>query len=771
VQPRIESEFIIERTEGAHGQLLPSMLVGDERRTVLSASALVSRLHNLKSGPPTILVFDQFEELHTLAFDQRDQHGSDALEAQSKIIETAVRLIRDPATPIRLLFVFREDYLAKFERLFYLCPELPDRFLRLTPPTSESLQNILRGPFTTANLPQPCWSHEITPELATILERELQPKGGRVTISLAQTQIVALQLWRSDSGEAPLRERGVDGLVEDYQEQAIASFGRERKLAESLLTFLITKEGTRKVLLEADALEQLHKEERASHKLGRNIFDRLVETRLVRRDYNRNAVSYEIVSEFLVPWILRLKLERATRQARSMWTKRVLALVVFLGLVFLWRYEATSIEAQKVRIVQESQRRAIAAEAARTEAENKLQKTLSLIGASDNERVKALSEQLGELEKSSESQRSELQVANQLLTDKKVALDQSNARAVNAEKKAADLSEEIARVKAENEQLRFQIAMPRNLDSHTSDTKKTDENIVARSDGGASHEIPGAQVDTHPGRVTLSVSDDFKRVVTGLGKEYFTIFEDRVEQTIKKLDTSDAPVSIAIVLDAGGAIKPYWQQVRSAAMEFVKTANPQSELLMIECQDQAERIVPFTTFDTDIESALGEVMPRGRSALMDGIYLALNEMKKAKYGKRVIVVVSVGSDVSRHKGREILDAIYKSDVQIYFVPIRPIDVSTGKPDLIIPEQNIQTIATVSGGRTWETDKDDTKAASLADIMTKIGIQIRNNYVFEYAPTNMKRDGKLRHVEIKISPPKGLPHLSLAYRRGYYAPSQ
>ena len=57
------------------------------------------------------------------------------------LLEVIVGLLRDPALPVKLLFVFREDYLAKLSRLFQRCPELPEQHMRLTPPASEKLES------------------------------------------------------------------------------------------------------------------------------------------------------------------------------------------------------------------------------------------------------------------------------------------------------------------------------------------------------------------------------------------------------------------------------------------------------------------------------------------------------------------------------------------------------------------------------------------------------------------------------------------------------
>jgi len=60
---------------------------------------------------------------------------------------------------------------------------------------------------------------------------------------------------------------------------------------------------------------------------------------------------------------------------------------------------------------------------------------------------------------------------------------------------------------------------------------------------------------------------------------------------------------------------------------------------------------------------------------------------------------------------------------------------------------------------------------LADVATKIGIELRNQYVLGYRPKNKSKDGHWRKIKVKLIPPKGLPHLNVYSKTGYYAPSQ
>ena len=154
VQPRRGAEFVVERIPRSDKPLdyLTSVLAGPSTgRTTLSPLQLLAATSESALSTDLLLIFDQFEELLTLA----SEEGADTatFDRQDEILATIVSLLQARSNVrLRLMFVFREDYLAKFDRLFYFCPELVDRFMRLTPPPASSLRKLLRGPFESTRI-------------------------------------------------------------------------------------------------------------------------------------------------------------------------------------------------------------------------------------------------------------------------------------------------------------------------------------------------------------------------------------------------------------------------------------------------------------------------------------------------------------------------------------------------------------------------------------------------------------------------------------------
>ena len=156
--------------------------------------------------------------------------------------------------------------------------------------------------------------------------------------------------------------------------------------------------------------------------------------------------------------------------------------------------------------------------------------------------------------------------------------------------------------------------------------------------------------------INVTVTDPLNRFVTGLEKEHFKLFEDKVEQEITQFSSEDAPISIGLVFDTSGSMGPKLQKSRQAASEFFN--------------DRPELVVPFTTDTDKIQSTLTFTQSKGRTALLDSVYLAMHEMKKAKNPRKAVLIISDGGDnSSRYTETEIKNAVREADVQIFAIGI------------------------------------------------------------------------------------------------------
>jgi Ca-activated chloride channel family protein len=266
--------------------------------------------------------------------------------------------------------------------------------------------------------------------------------------------------------------------------------------------------------------------------------------------------------------------------------------------------------------------------------------------------------------------------------------------------------------------------------------------------------------------VPVTVTDPMNRLVTGLEKENFFLTDSGQPQEIRHFSSEDAPISLGVIFDISGSMSNKIDKSRDAVVEFFKTANPQDEFFLVAFSEKPEVLADFTTSVEDIQSKLVYAVPKGRTALLDAIYLGMNRMRKAKYEKKALLIISDGGDNhSRYTEGEIKSMVREADVQIYAIGLYDRDFKT--PEEREGPQLLTDISDVTGGRTFAIGSPN----ELADVATKIGIELRNQYVLGYRPSNPARDGKWRKIKVKLNPPKGLPPLHVYAKTGYYAPTE
>src|ERR1700730_174624 len=144
------------------------------------------------------------------------------------------------------------------------------------------------------------------------------------------------------------------------------------------------------------------------------------------------------------------------------------------------------------------------------------------------------------------------------------------------------------------------------------------------------HTDTNLRVDTNLVLVPVTVCDPMNKPVTGLEKEHFRVFEDKVEQTITHFAMDDEPLTVGLVFDLSGSMGPKLRRSRMAAAAFFKTANSEDEFFLVEFSDQPRLAVPMTRNSEEIQNQLAFSSSKGRTALLDAIMLAMHEMKKAK---------------------------------------------------------------------------------------------------------------------------------------------
>jgi len=296
-------------------------------------------------------------------------------------------------------------------------------------------------------------------------------------------------------------------------------------------------------------------------------------------------------------------------------------------------------------------------------------------------------------------------------------------------------------------------------------------NIAAALPAGT--ELATANVSANPIKVAVNlvlvpviVTDPLDRIVVGLGREDFQILDGKRPQEIKHFSREDAPVSLGIILDCSGSMKSKMERAREAVSEILKIGNPQDEFFLLKFADRPEEVSDFTPAVDGIRSDVMMGVPKGRTALLDAIYMGLSKMRQARFQKKALLIISDGGDNhSRYTESELKSLVKEADVMIYAIGIYDHYFATHE-ELLGPAL-LGQITNLTGGRTFAIDNPN----DLPIIASRIGVELRDQYVIGYNPGNARRDGKWHKIRVKVLLRKPAWQLHVYAKAGYYAPAE
>ncbi|MGH9665168.1 MAG: VWA domain-containing protein, partial [Bryobacteraceae bacterium] len=168
----------------------------------------------------------------------------------------------------------------------------------------------------------------------------------------------------------------------------------------------------------------------------------------------------------------------------------------------------------------------------------------------------------------------------------------------------------------------------------------------------------------------VSVRNHKGRLVPGLQRENFRVFEDGKAQTVTQFANTDLPVTVGLAVDSSGSMRRKRPEVITAALFFIQASNPLDEAFVVNFNDDVKfglpPATPFSGNISQLRSALWMGDPDGRTRLYDAIITSLDRLNQGTRGKKALLVVSDGGDnYSRHTFDEALHAVEESRATVY----------------------------------------------------------------------------------------------------------
>ena len=171
-----------------------------------------------------------------------------------------------------------------------------------------------------------------------------------------------------------------------------------------------------------------------------------------------------------------------------------------------------------------------------------------------------------------------------------------------------------------------------------------------------------------------TVRDHKGAPVSGLTKENFQVYEDKVLQQIESFSHEDIPVTVGLVIDNSGSMRPKHSDVIGAALAFVRSSNPEDQIFVVNFNEHVSMGLPanspFTSNAAQLEAALSRNVISGMTALYDAIAAGLEQLQKSKWDKKVLIVVSDGGDnASKRNLAQVMSMVNQSNAVIYTMGI------------------------------------------------------------------------------------------------------
>lgn len=240
----------------------------------------------------------------------------------------------------------------------------------------------------------------------------------------------------------------------------------------------------------------------------------------------------------------------------------------------------------------------------------------------------------------------------------------------------------------------------------------------------------------------VSVKDSKGGFVSGLPKESFKIYEDKREQPIRIFAAQDVPVTVGLVVDNSGSVRPKKPEIVTAALTFVTQSHPKDEMFVVNFNDSVffglPEDTPFTDDAATLRQALLTNPARGRTALHDAIKAALEHLDKGRLDKKTLVVISDGGDNASETTRdELMKLIEESLATIYTVGIFNPDDKDKNPGFL------KDLANTTGGEYFRPEN----ISHLVGVCEKIARDIRNRYTLGFGPDPSKFDGKKHSIRV------------------------
>ncbi len=283
----------------------------------------------------------------------------------------------------------------------------------------------------------------------------------------------------------------------------------------------------------------------------------------------------------------------------------------------------------------------------------------------------------------------------------------------------------------------------------------------------------------HAQKVVLNANDSAGRFIMNLSPEDLVVEEEGKPQKITSfVADSDIPVSLGILIDKSMSMRlplrvEGKEQIPAAilaatgvARAVVKLMRPQDEFLVMTFDEKVQVKTNFTQDRKKVEDQLYKLNVVGDAThLYDSVLNAIDKMKKAKYRRRALIVITDAYDTSGKQLEDIRSQLGDQEIQVFTCGLRSVfeDVPDPTAEPLF-QLVLRTLSADTGGLSMIIDVPELQSTpsveGIIGFAQIIALELRGQYTLTY---NTDKTGSLASRFVRVRAPDH-PEIRIRIRR-------
>lgn len=270
--------------------------------------------------------------------------------------------------------------------------------------------------------------------------------------------------------------------------------------------------------------------------------------------------------------------------------------------------------------------------------------------------------------------------------------------------------------------------------------------------------------------LTVTVTDSQGRLIAGLDRDAFAVYEDGVKQELALFNKDRLPLSVVLLMDASASMEDKVLPAKTAAKRFVGTLVPADRARVVSFNNRIDVLQEFTNDKEALNAGIDRLEPRGATALHNAFYISIKELQKEKQAgaaarRQAIILLSDGENTaSIVSDEQVIELARKAEISIYSIRLTTdFEGDKGRAAFSQATHLLSVLARDTGGQAFFP----AQLQELDSVYDRIAEEMRTQYSLGYVPTNLRRDGRYRRIVVRLP---GRENVVLRYKLGYYGPT-